>query len=64
RWHQLPVFVWTSLQLSDDEQAQLQRSAHALVQQGGGAVGQMLERLRQWRPSGPLEAPGVWRPLS
>ena len=50
RWHQLPVFVWTSLHLSDDDQAQLRRSAHALVHQGGAAVGQMLERLRQWRP--------------
>ena len=60
RWQHVPVFIWTSMVLSDDEYASLALSAHAIVGKGGGELAAMLERLRRWRPraeAAPAEDP-------
>ena len=49
-WHHLPVFVWTSMILTDEEHALLARSAHAILGKGGGALQGVLERLQRWQP--------------
>ena len=51
-----PVFIWTSMLLTDDEFAQLSRSAQAILSKGGGAVLHLLERLRRMQ-SAALAAP-------
>jgi PAS domain S-box-containing protein len=50
-WRETPVFVWTSMVLSDGEYASLSRSAQAIVSKGGGALPRMLEDLRRPRRS-------------
>jgi DNA-binding response OmpR family regulator len=51
----LPVFIWTSMLLTDDEVATLARSAQAIIGKGGGALTQVMEMLSRWRPAA---APG------
>jgi PAS domain S-box-containing protein len=55
-WRSTPVFIWTSMILTDAEYASLARSAQAILSKGGGAPLTMLERLRRWQP-GVAEAP-------
>jgi CheY-like chemotaxis protein len=50
RWRDTPVFIWTSLLLTDEEHAELARSARAILNKGGGALTVVLERLSLWRP--------------
>jgi len=50
QWHSTPVFIWTSMILTDEEYLTLARSAQAIIGKGGGALAAMLERLRHWRP--------------
>jgi len=54
-WRDTPVFVWTSMLLTEEEYARLAASALAIVGKGGGALAAMLESLRRWRP--PLAVP-------
>jgi CheY-like chemotaxis protein len=49
-WHTLPVFIWTSLILTDDEYETLAYSAQAILTKGGGALEGMLQKLSHWRP--------------
>jgi CheY-like chemotaxis protein len=51
RWRATPVFIWTSMLLTDAEYATLARSAQAILAKGGGALAVMLDRLRFWRPA-------------
>ena len=53
-WRQVPVFIWTSLLLTDAEYATLARSAAAILMKGGGAMEDMLERVRQSRRPAPV----------
>jgi PAS domain S-box-containing protein len=48
-WKDLPVFIWTSMLLTDEEYAILARSARAILIKGGGALEGVLESLRRWR---------------
>jgi PAS domain S-box-containing protein len=48
-WRELPVFIWTSMLLTDDEYATLARSARAILIKGGGAMETMLQSVRRWR---------------
>jgi len=48
-WRDVPVFIWTSMLLTDEEYASLARSARAILMKGGGAVQGMLENIRKWR---------------
>ena len=49
-WRDVPVFIWTSMMLTDDEYAILARSARAiLIKGGGGGVEAVLESVRRWR---------------
>jgi PAS domain S-box-containing protein len=50
-WQHLPVFIWTSMILSDDEYDSLARSARVILSKGGGELAVMLENLRRWRPA-------------
>lgn len=50
RWRNLPVFIWTSMLLTDEEYALLSRSAHAILSKGGGTLEAVLNDLRRWRP--------------
>jgi CheY-like chemotaxis protein len=45
-----PVYIWTSMILTDDESRSLSRSAQAILGKGGGALAPMMEALRIWRP--------------
>ena len=47
----VPVFVWTSMSLSDAEYTTLSRSAAAILAKGGGELADMIEDLRQWQHS-------------
>jgi CheY-like chemotaxis protein len=49
-WRHTPVYLWTSLILTDDEYDMLAVSAAAILSKGGGGLGPMLEGLRRWRP--------------
>jgi PAS domain S-box-containing protein len=51
RWRATPVFIWTSMLLTDAEYATLARSAQAILSKGGGALAVMLDRLRFWHPA-------------
>jgi PAS domain S-box-containing protein len=57
RWQDTPVFIWTSMILSEDEYAMLARSALSIVSKGGGTLEAMLNDLRRWRPIGKAEQP-------
>ena len=48
---QTPVFIWTSMILTDEECAVLARSARAIVGKGGGALQSMLEDLQRRLPA-------------
>ena len=48
-WRRTPVFVWTSLLLTDDEIRQLVQTARAVLAKGGGLSAVLVERLRLWR---------------
>ena len=50
-WRDTPVFIWTSMLLTDEEYASLTRSAQAILSKGGGALHVMLDALRSWRPA-------------
>lgn len=46
-WAAVPVYIWTSMLLTDAEYAQLAQSAQAIVSKGGGAVDAVLASLRR-----------------
>ena len=48
-WREVPVFIWTSMLLTDEEYATLARSARAILIKGGGAMEAMLETLARLR---------------
>jgi DNA-binding response OmpR family regulator len=48
-WREVPVFIWTSMVLTDEEYATLARSARAILIKGGGAMESLLENVRRWR---------------
>jgi PAS domain S-box-containing protein len=48
-WRDTPVFIWTSMTLTEGEYASLTRSARAVLSKGGGAQSAMLEQLGKWR---------------
>ena len=48
-WRHVPVYIWTSLLLTNEEYASLARSARAIVMEGGGAMEDMLESVRRLR---------------
>ncbi len=47
-WREVPVFIWTSMLLTDDEYATLARSARAILIKGGGSMETVLEGVRRW----------------
>ena len=51
QWRNTPVFIWTSMLLTEDEYTHLARSARAILSKGGGALAAMLDALRRWRPA-------------
>jgi len=60
-WRHVPVFIWTSLLLTDEEYATLARSARAVLMKGGGAMEDLLERVRRLRPAVVSETDGAAR---
>ena len=50
QWCDVPVFVWTSMSLSDSEYDLLVQSAQAIIGKGGAGLEPLLERLRRWQP--------------
>ena len=50
-WRDTPVFIWTSMILSEAEYASLSRSARAILSKGGGEIASLLEDLRRRRPA-------------
>jgi PAS domain S-box-containing protein len=51
KWWDTPVFIWTSMMLTDDEYASLAGSARRIVSKGGGDLMAMLERLKRLQSS-------------
>ncbi|MGS0755927.1 response regulator, partial [Roseateles sp. GG27B] len=49
-WRNTPVFIWTSMILTDAEYASLARSARAILSKGGGEIASLLEDLRRRHP--------------
>jgi PAS domain S-box-containing protein len=49
-WQSTPVFIWSSMLLTDDEYETLARSARAVLSKGGGALQGVLQALSRWRP--------------
>ena len=60
QWRDTPVFIWTSMVLTDDEYTTLARSAQAVLAKGGGALIELFDTLRSWRP--PAAQPTVTTP--
>ncbi len=56
-WHETPVFIWTSLLLTDDEYTLLAESARAIVSKGGGELLRVIEGLRRLRPASAADLP-------
>jgi len=52
RWQRTPVFIWTSMLLTEQEHAALARSAKAILSKGRGELDALLDELRNWRPVG------------
>ena len=50
QWRDTPVFIWTSMVLTDDEYRSLACSAQAVLAKGGGALTALFDKLRSWRP--------------
>jgi PAS domain S-box-containing protein len=48
-WRDVPVFIWTSMVLSNEDYLHLQRSVHDIFSKGGGALQTALEDLRNQR---------------
>ncbi len=48
-WRETPVFIWTSMILTDAEYLSLASSARAIVSKGGGELSALLDALRRWR---------------
>ena len=48
-WREVPVFIWTSMLLTDEEYATPARSARAILIKGGGAMETVLESVRRLR---------------
>ncbi|MDL2336985.1 MAG: PAS domain S-box protein [Pseudomonadota bacterium] len=48
-WRDVPVFIWTSMLLTDAEYASLAASALAILSKGGGGMSAMLESIRRGR---------------
>ncbi|CAN5764655.1 hypothetical protein BH09PSE5_BH09PSE5_35990 [soil metagenome] len=46
RWRTVPVFIWTSLMLTDEEYDLLNQSARIVLSKGGGGLMKMLEELQ------------------
>lgn len=42
-----PVFIWTSMQLTDADYARLKRSAEAILESGGGSLAELDETIRR-----------------
>jgi CheY-like chemotaxis protein len=57
-WRELPVFIWTSMTLTDAEYERLSASARLILSKGGGTIPSWLECLRLLRvpPSLPAES--------
>jgi PAS domain S-box-containing protein len=53
----IPVYIWTSMILTEEEYASLARTAWAIVSKGGGELETMLETLGRWRPAGSPASP-------
>jgi DNA-binding response OmpR family regulator len=47
----LPIYIWTSLLLTEAEYARLSHSARAILGKGGGSLDQLLDSLVRWRPA-------------
>jgi PAS domain S-box-containing protein len=46
-WRHVPVYIWTSMILTEAEYARLAASAHAILSKGGGGMSWLLESMRR-----------------
>ena len=49
-WREIPVFIWTSMILTDSEYLRLACSATAIATKGGGAMAAIVDSIRRLRP--------------
>ena len=53
----IPVYIWTSMLLTEDEYLQLSMSAQGILAKGGGALSSLLASLVRWRASVDMHLP-------
>jgi len=58
-WQHVPVFIWTSLLLTDAEYAALAQSARAILIKGGGTMEDVVDSIRRWRLPLPVTPDGA-----
>ena len=56
-WRGTPVFIWTSMALSDADYSTLGQSVRAILRKSGGTLDATLDALRGWRPHAASAAP-------
>ena len=49
-WREIPVFIWTSMILTDSDYVRLARSATAIATKGGGTMAAIAEGIHRLRP--------------
>ena len=57
-WREIPVFIWTSMNLTDSECVGLSRSATSIATKGGGAMAVIVNNIRRLRPVAVSESSG------
>jgi CheY-like chemotaxis protein len=57
-WRDTPVFVWTSMVLSETDYSGLARSTRAILGKRGGSLDATLDTLKRWQP------PAAMRPIA
>ncbi len=58
-WRDTPVFIWTSMVLTDRDYATLGDSARAILSKRGGSLDATLDALRHWRPAEAAASTGL-----
>jgi CheY-like chemotaxis protein len=59
QWRDTPVFIWTSMVLTDADYSTLGHTARAILSKRGGSLEAALDALRSWRPIGSALRLGV-----
>ena len=59
QWRNTPLFIWTSMVLTEADYLMLGHSARAILSKRGGSLEATLDALRSWRPMGAPQRVGI-----